>query len=338
MFLGVDGGGTKTSYAVIDAGGGRSRPPRRSERRVTSRRVLHARPICCSTASARRCASGAIASTDLTYAFLGLPSYGEDSATTAQMDLMPAQLLDVARYRCGNDMLCSWAGSLACADGISVIAGTGSMAYGEYAGRTARAGGWGEIIGDEGSAYWIAREGMNLFSRMSDGRAARGPLYELVRARVRHRGRPRSMCAGLRRRSQRPQRLRRVRAARHEAARRPAMHKRRRSSVAARTSCFSAYGPYAESLQVPDEVVLPVSNTGGVFQGGEPDAGGVSCGVTMRGRRSIIGAAISAGYRRGSLCRAPRRSSLNRRASDSTRSSASRVSMCSDRNADCPAE
>ena len=96
---------------------------------------------------------------------------------------MPAQLLDVARYRCGNDMLCSWAGSLACADGISVIAGTGSMAYGEYAGRTARAGGWGELIGDEGSAYWIAREGMNLFSRMSDGRAPRGPLYELVRAR-----------------------------------------------------------------------------------------------------------------------------------------------------------
>ena len=96
---------------------------------------------------------------------------------------MPARLLDVARYRCGNDMVCSWAGSLACADGISVIAGTGSMAYGEYAGRTARAGGWGELIGDEGSAYWIAREGMNLFSRMSDGRAPRGPLYELVRAR-----------------------------------------------------------------------------------------------------------------------------------------------------------
>src|SRR5262249_45267660 len=111
-----------------------------------------------------------ITSSDLAYAFLGLPSYGEDSATTAQMDLMPARLLASARYRCGNDMLCGWAGSLACADGISVIAGTGSIAYGEYAGRTVRAGGWGEIIGDEGSAYWIAREGMNLFSRMSDGR------------------------------------------------------------------------------------------------------------------------------------------------------------------------
>src|SRR5690606_22317786 len=117
------------------------------------------------------------------FAFIGLPAYGEDSATTATMDAMPSALLNVSSYRCANDTVCSWAGSLACEDGISVFAGTGSVAYGQYAGREARAGGWGELIGDEGSAYWIAREGLNLFSRMSDGRTARGPLYDLVRAR-----------------------------------------------------------------------------------------------------------------------------------------------------------
>ena len=37
------------------------------------------------------------------------------------------------------------------------------------------------MFGDEGSAYWIAREGLTLCSRMSDGRAPRGALYELVR-------------------------------------------------------------------------------------------------------------------------------------------------------------
>ena len=119
----------------------------------------------------------------IAFAFFGLPSYGEDGKTIAALDAMPSELLDAARYRCGNDMVCSWAGSLACVDGISVIAGTGSMAYGEFAGRQARCGGWGELIGDEGSAYWIAREGMNLFSRMSDGRVARGPLHRLVRER-----------------------------------------------------------------------------------------------------------------------------------------------------------
>jgi N-acetylglucosamine kinase-like BadF-type ATPase len=182
MFLGVDGGGTKTAYALIDASG-------RIRARHVGPSVSH---LAEGFARATELLGGGIAATlekaasspaKVTFAFVGLPAYGEDSATTSTMDAMPASLLDVSRYRCGNDTVCSWAGSLAGADGISVIAGTGSIAYGEYAGRNARAGGWGELIGDEGSAYWIAREGLNLFSRMSDGRAPRGPLYELVRSR-----------------------------------------------------------------------------------------------------------------------------------------------------------
>jgi N-acetylglucosamine kinase-like BadF-type ATPase len=78
-------------------------------------------------------------------------------------------------------MICGWAGSLLCGDGISIVAGTGSICYGERNGAGARSGGWGELFSDEGSAYWIACRGLNLFSRMSDGRAARGPLYQIVR-------------------------------------------------------------------------------------------------------------------------------------------------------------
>ncbi len=37
-------------------------------------------------------------------------------------------------------------------DGINLVAGTGSIAYGEFAGRAARAGGWGELFSDEASA------------------------------------------------------------------------------------------------------------------------------------------------------------------------------------------
>ncbi|MBS0388694.1 MAG: N-acetylglucosamine kinase, partial [Proteobacteria bacterium] len=74
-----------------------------------------------------------------------------------------------------------WAGALAGADGISVLSGMGSIAYGEFAGRSVRAGGWGELFSDEGSQYWLAREGLRVFSRMSDGRTPRGALYELVR-------------------------------------------------------------------------------------------------------------------------------------------------------------
>ncbi len=43
--------------------------------------------------------------------------------------------------------------------GIAVIAGTGSVAWGVRAdGREARSGGWGYLLGDEGSGYWVARE------------------------------------------------------------------------------------------------------------------------------------------------------------------------------------
>src|SRR5688572_8774788 len=183
MFLGVDGGGTKTAYALVDAEG-------RLRATHVGATIDHlAEGLDAARSRLREGLESTLAQANATprelgYAFLGLPAYGEDGQMTAALDAMPAGVLGPGGYRCGNDMVCSWAGSLACVDGISVIAGTGSMAYGEYAGRKARAGGWGEIIGDEGSAYWIAREGMNLFSRMSDGRALRGPLYDLVRQRL----------------------------------------------------------------------------------------------------------------------------------------------------------
>ena len=183
MFLGVDGGGTKTAYALVDAQG----RLRASHVGATIAHLADGLEAARSRLAEGLSAVLALAQAsprDVDYAFLGLPGYGEDGEMTAPLDAMPAAVFAQGRYRCGNDMVCSWAGSLACEDGISVIAGTGSMAYGEHAGRQARCGGWGELIGDEGSAYWIAREGMNLFSRMSDGRAARGPLHGLVRKRL----------------------------------------------------------------------------------------------------------------------------------------------------------
>jgi len=60
------------------------------------------------------------------------------------------------------------------------VAGTGSIGYGQRRGRAARAGGWGETFSDEGSAYWIAMQGLNAFSRMSDGRLPMGPLHTLL--------------------------------------------------------------------------------------------------------------------------------------------------------------
>jgi N-acetylglucosamine kinase-like BadF-type ATPase len=69
-------------------------------------------------------------------------------------------------------------------DGINVVSGTGSITYGERAGNGVRVGGWGELFGDEGSAYWIAIKGLNAFSRMGDGRMPVGPLHETLRTHL----------------------------------------------------------------------------------------------------------------------------------------------------------
>jgi N-acetylglucosamine kinase-like BadF-type ATPase len=62
--------------------------------------------------------------------------------------------------------------------GIVVISGTGSIAYGRN-GRleAARSGGWGHIIGDEGSGYWIGREALSAVVRAMDDR---GPVTRLT--------------------------------------------------------------------------------------------------------------------------------------------------------------
>ena len=181
-FLGVDGGGTKTDFLLIDETGrvlasrqcGSAYYP---ETGLDGLQTLLAEGI---EATLRQ--SG-LSLRQLEFAFIGLPAYGEDSGILPRLDRIVTDVLPQERFRCGNDMVCSWAGALAGGDGINIVAGTGSIAYGEYEMRHARAGGWGELFSDEGSAHWIAREGLTLFSRMSDGRVARSPLYELIRER-----------------------------------------------------------------------------------------------------------------------------------------------------------
>ena len=61
--------------------------------------------------------------------------------------------------------------------GVLLIAGTGSAAFGRSpAGSTARCGGWGPIIGDEGSGTWIGRRALSIVSAASDGRESQTAL------------------------------------------------------------------------------------------------------------------------------------------------------------------
>jgi glucosamine kinase len=70
-----------------------------------------------------------------------------------------------------NDALIALQAGSGDAPGIVVVSGTGSIAYGRNArGEAARAGGWGYVLGDEGSGYWIGRMALRAVVRHADGR------------------------------------------------------------------------------------------------------------------------------------------------------------------------
>lgn len=264
MFLGVDGGGTKTDFLLIDESGRILSRQREGsayylETGVEGLRALLARGITATLAQ------GSVSAGDLSFAFVGLPAHGEDSRLLPVLDAAPAEVLPARRYRCGNDMVCGWAGALAGRDGINIVAGTGSIAYGEFAGRTARGGGWGELFSDEGSAYWVAREGLSLFSRMSDGRTARGPLHVLLREHFALQD-DLDICAAV---YGPPPMTRSAIAALAPLvaqAARAGDEKARSLFAAASLELAAVVHALRDRLEVPESHALPVSYSGGMFQ------------------------------------------------------------------------
>ena len=66
-------------------------------------------------------------------------------------------------------------------EGLVVVAGTGSIAYGVNADAVAaRSGGWGPVLADEGSGYWIGRHALVAIMRHADGRGPRTALTPMV--------------------------------------------------------------------------------------------------------------------------------------------------------------
>lgn len=76
-----------------------------------------------------------------------------------------------ARILVVNDALIALEAGVGDAPGIVIVSGTGSIAYGRDAdGQASRAGGWGYVLGDEGSGYWIGRLALRAVVRHADGR------------------------------------------------------------------------------------------------------------------------------------------------------------------------
>lgn len=86
------------------------------------------------------------------------------------------------RVLLAHDSVTSYLGALGDRTGAVIAAGTGVVTLGVGKTLVARVDGWGNIMGDSGSAYWIGREGLDAAMRAYDGRAAPTELVDAMRA------------------------------------------------------------------------------------------------------------------------------------------------------------
>jgi N-acetylglucosamine kinase-like BadF-type ATPase len=111
------------------------------------------------------------AKTEFAAVVAGISGYDEGHAAAPQLRAK-------GTFRAVHDAEIAHAGAFDGAAGIVLIAGTGSVALGiDEKGRSVRCGGWGYLFGDEGSAFWIAREVIARAMRGEDS-AAPGGLAE----------------------------------------------------------------------------------------------------------------------------------------------------------------
>ena len=178
-FLGVDGGASKTAALVIDGDGsalGRGVAGPSNHLRVgietATRNIERAVNIALVEAG--------MAIRQVEYAYCGIA--GADHPAHRQRVIDSLRIFfPKGNFIVDNDARIALTGAVGFGSGIVIISGTGSVAFGRNdSGQEARAGGWGPTIGDEGSGYAIARDGLSAIVRAHDGRGRRTKMTELL--------------------------------------------------------------------------------------------------------------------------------------------------------------
>ncbi|PWW03178.1 N-acetylglucosamine kinase-like BadF-type ATPase [Paenibacillus cellulosilyticus] len=185
LYIGIDGGGSKTccvvgdaSGQVIHAGYGGATNVKSSSRAETEDVLLH---LLEDTLARCGASMGNVRGLSLCLAGGHRPS---DKAAMKQF--MVPYFSPETRIDVQSDATAAWAAGTWGQPGIVLIAGTGSIAYGRLSpeGREERAGGWGYLLGDEGSGFELSRKALQAVLRHYDGRGPATVMTEAVLARL----------------------------------------------------------------------------------------------------------------------------------------------------------
>jgi N-acetylglucosamine kinase-like BadF-type ATPase len=173
-YLCVDGGQTKTAVSLLDEEGktleswreGPLTTPSKPGAADNLRAVVRS---ACEELGRRLERSGGAAPEA---ACLSLTGYHEGDEFVPPLVKEEARKVvpNLERIHVIPDYVGNWVAATAGEPAIMVISGGGAVAYGRDAsGHSARAGGWGHLLGDEGSGYWIGLEAIKMVFRAHDG-------------------------------------------------------------------------------------------------------------------------------------------------------------------------
>jgi N-acetylglucosamine kinase-like BadF-type ATPase len=165
-YLGIDGGGTKTRFALADettilarATCGGSNMVRLGETQAAE--VLR-------QGVQQVCASARISPEEIQAACIGTAGSARPEIAAKIRTIFSG--LGVANFEVVGDSVVALEAAFGAGPGMIAIAGTGSIVYGRDAqGNLARAGGWGFAISDEGSGHWIGRRAVSVMLEAHDG-------------------------------------------------------------------------------------------------------------------------------------------------------------------------
>jgi glucosamine kinase len=176
LYLGIDGGGTGCRAAVADAlgrvlGHGEAGPANIASDVMSARDNI--------LAATRVALTAALGSTDaLPRLTAGLGLAGANAAGAAEA---LRQVLPFARLRIETDAVAAVKGALGDRDGIVAAIGTGSVFVRQTRGVIRQIGGWGFVLGDEGSGAWLGRNLLRQALRAAEGFSQDTPLLRRTR-------------------------------------------------------------------------------------------------------------------------------------------------------------
>ncbi|HMS41521.1 MAG TPA: BadF/BadG/BcrA/BcrD ATPase family protein [Pyrinomonadaceae bacterium] len=177
LYLGADGGGTKTHIVLIDERknlvgegfSGASNPLRVGLETAVSNIIQ---------AINQACDKAQISRGDIVSAVLGLAGVRRDDLKRGVRDRF-VNLTHIRKTEVVTDAEIALYGTTLGKAGVVIIAGTGSICYGKDAnGHTETAGGWGPIAGDEGGGAGIAKRALQAIAKATDGRGKSTKLSE----------------------------------------------------------------------------------------------------------------------------------------------------------------